>query len=152
MLIDFLFLSMMVMALYKGFRNGLIIGIFATIGWVIGLIAAIRFSDVAAEFLRSSLDLSPRLISIIAFIAVFSLVMLLVNLGARLIEKTVELALMGWLNKLGGIIFYVLLYTFIFCVVIYFADKVKILSRESVASSKVYHTLQPVFFTLKQLF
>jgi membrane protein required for colicin V production len=70
--------------------------------------------------------------------------MLLVHLGAKLVEKTVELAFMGWLNRIGGIFFYVLLYTLIFSVMIFFADKFKLISDETIAASRVYPWVKPL--------
>jgi membrane protein required for colicin V production len=144
MLIDILFLAMMIMAVYNGFRNGLIIAIFSIIGWILGLIAAFKFSSFAATYLRDNVNLSPRVLSIIAFILVFMIVVLIVNLGARLLQKTVELVMLGWLNRLGGIFFYVLLYTLIFSVLILFAEKVKLFNEETISSSKVYEWVKPL--------
>lgn len=144
MLIDLLFLGMMAIAIFKGIRNGLIVAIFSMVGWIVGLIAAFKFSDVAAGYLEGTLNLSPRTLHIISFLLVFFLVMLLINLGARLIEKTVELALLGWVNRLGGIFFYVLLYTLIFSVMIYFAVRVKLISEATIASSRVYPWIEPL--------
>lgn len=62
-----------------------------------------------------------------------------------------NLPLMGCLNKLAGIIFYVILYTLIFSLILYFADKAKLISEDTIASSKVYPVLQPVIIKLKQL-
>lgn len=144
MLIDTLFLGMMAIAVFKGIRNGLIVALFSIVGWILGIIAAFKFSDVAAGYLKGSLNMSSRTLYILSFILVFLIVMLLVNLGAKLVEKTVELAFMGWINKLGGIFFYVLLYTLIFSVMIYFAERVKLISDESIAASRVYPWVKPV--------
>jgi membrane protein required for colicin V production len=76
--------------------------------------------------------------------AVFILVMIVVRIGASLLEKTVELTMMGWLNRLGGVFFYVLLYAFIFSVMIYFAEKVNLLSEETISSSRVYSWIKPL--------
>ncbi|HUQ65653.1 MAG TPA: CvpA family protein, partial [Flavitalea sp.] len=111
MVIDILFLVMMAIAVFKGIRNGLIVAVFSIVGWILGIMAAFKFADVAAGYLKGSLNMSPSTVHILSFIIIFLLVMLLVNLGAKLVEKTVELAFMGWLNRLGGIFFYVLLYT-----------------------------------------
>jgi len=67
-----------------------------------------------------------------------------VNMGALLIEKTIQLTMLGWLNRIGGIFFYVLLYTLIFSVVVYFAGKSNLISRETLSSSKVYGWIAPV--------
>ncbi len=142
MLIDTLFILAMLIALFKGIRNGLIIAVFSLVGWVIGLYAALKFSSVAAEYLKDYIN--PRWLSILSFIIVFFIVVILIHLGAKLIEKVVEISLLGWANRLGGIIFYVLLYTFIFSVIILFAEKTRLLTEEATASSKVYGWLKPL--------
>jgi membrane protein required for colicin V production len=152
MFIDLLFLAMMGLAVFKGLRNGLIVAIFSIVGWILGLIAAFKFSDVAAGYLQGTLNLSTRTLHIVSFILVFLLVMLLVNLGAKLVEKTVELALLGWVNRIGGIFFYVLLYTLIFSVIIYFAVRVKLISNETLATSKVYPWVEPIADIIQQPF
>jgi len=150
MLIDTLFLGMMAIAVFKGFRNGLIVAIFSIVGWILGIFAAFKFSDAASRYLEGSLNMSPRTLYIISFILVFLLVILLVNLGAKLIEKTVELVFMGWINKLGGIFFYVLLYALIFSVMIYFAERVKLISDETIASSRVYPWVKPIALIIRR--
>ena len=144
MLIDILFLAMIAVAVFKGIKNGLIVAIFSIVGWILGIYAAFRFADVAAGYLKGTLDMSPKTLYILSFIIVFLIVMLLVHLGARVVEKTVELAFMGWLNRIGGIFFYVLLYTLIFSVMIFFADKFKLLSDETIAASRVYPWVKPL--------
>jgi membrane protein required for colicin V production len=143
---------MMAIAVFKGIRNGLIVAIFSIVGWILGIIAAFKFSDVAAGYLKGLVSMSPRTLYILSFIIVFLLVMLLVNLGAKLVEKTVELAFMGWINRLGGIFFYVLLYTLIFSVMIYFAERVKLISDESIAASRVYPWVKPIALIIQQPF
>lgn len=152
MVIDLLFLGMMMLAVFNGFRNGLIVALFSIIGWIVGLYAAFKFSYLAAEYLDSIIDVSPRMLSVISFIAVFGVVMLLVSLGAKIIEKTVELTMLGWLNRLGGIFFYVLLYTLIFSVLIFFAGKTKLLDEETISSSKVYEWVKPLAQIIQQPF
>lgn len=144
MLIDLIFLAMMAIAIFKGIKNGLIVAIFSIVGWILGIYAAFRFADVAAGYLKGTLDMSPKTLYILSFIIVFLIVMLLVHLGAKLVEKTVELAFMGWLNRIGGIFFYVLLYTLIFSVMIFFADKFKLISDETIAASRVYPWVKPL--------
>ncbi len=141
MVIDLLFLGAMLLAVFKGLKNGLVIAVFSLVGWVIGLIAAVKFSSVAAEYLKAHVN--PRWLSVISFVVVLVLVLLLVRLGATLIEKAVELSLLGWANRLGGIFFYVLLYAFILSVLIFFAEKVQLISEETISSSRMYPWIKP---------
>jgi membrane protein required for colicin V production len=152
MLIDLLFLGMMAVAVFKGIRNGLIVAIFSIVGWILGIYAAFRFADVAAAYLKGFLEISPKTLYIISFIIVFLIVILLVHLGAKLIEKTVELAFMGWVNRIGGVFFYVLLYTLIFSVMIFFAEKFKLVSEETIASSRVYPWVKPLALIIQRPF
>jgi membrane protein required for colicin V production len=152
MLIDPLFLGMMAVAVFKGIRNGLIVAIFSIVGWILGIYAAFRFADVAAAYLKGFLEISPKTLYIISFIIVFLIVILLVHIGAKLIEKTVELAFMGWVNRIGGVFFYVLLYTLIFSVMIFFAEKFKLVSEETIASSRVYPWVKPLALIIQRPF
>ena len=47
----------------------------------------------------------------------------LVGLGARLIKKTINFAMLGWLDRLGGMLLYIIIYTIIFSVILFFAEK-----------------------------
>ena len=152
MVIDLLFLGMMMLAVFNGVKNGLIVALFSIVAWILGLIAAFKFSDVAATYIDNLIDVSPRVLTIISFIVVFMLVVLLVNLGARLVEKTVQLTLLGWFNRIGGIFFYVLLYTLIFSVIVYFAEKTKLVNEETISSSKVYGWVRPLAEIIQQPF
>ena len=52
--------------------------------------------------------------------------------------------MMGWANKIGGIILYTILYMFTLSVVLFFVQKVKLISDESVANSVTWRWLQPL--------
>jgi membrane protein required for colicin V production len=48
MVIDAIFIVLMILAVIKGFRNGLIVAVFSFLGIIIGLAAAMKFSTVVA--------------------------------------------------------------------------------------------------------
>lgn len=152
MILDILFLGMLAMAIFKGFQNGLIVAVFSIVAWIVGLVIALRFSYVAADYLKPLIDVSPKMLYIISFLLVLSLVLTLVNLGARLVEKAVGMTPIGWLNRIGGIFFYVLLYTLIFSVIIYFAEKVKLINEETISSSRAYRWVRPLAHFIQGFF
>ena len=152
MIIDLLFLGMMMLAVFNGARNGLIVALFSMVGWLVGLYAAFNFSNLAADYLKDRINVSPQTLSIISFIFVFGIVVLVITLGAKLLEKTLQLTMMGWLNRIGGIFFYVLLYTLIFSLLILFAEKSKLLSEEAISSSKVYTWFKPLTLIIQRKF
>jgi membrane protein required for colicin V production len=133
----------MVIAVFKGFSKGFVVGIFSLIAFVIGLAAALKLSALVAQHLQSSSGMTGKWIPFLSFSLVFVVVVLLVNLGARVIKKTVSLAMLGWLDRLAGIVLYIIIYTIIFSVLLFFAEKMALLKPETIRVSKVYNFVAP---------
>lgn len=143
MIIDSAFLILMIIAVFKGFSKGFVVGIFSLIAFIIGLAAALKLSAVVAQHLQSSSGITARWMPLLAFSLVFLVVVLLVNLGARIIRKTVSLAMLGWLDRLAGMALYIIFYTIIFSVLLFFAEKMTLLKPETIKVSKVYDFVAP---------
>ena len=143
MLIDIIFLFLMVLAIFKGIKNGLILAVFSLVGLIVGLAAAIKLSVLVADYLKDTVNVSAKWLPFLSFILVFIGVLILVRIGATAIEKTIEFAMMGWLNKLGGIILYVVLYIILFSVLLFYADKLNLINPKTITASKTYTYLQP---------
>ena len=144
MLIDIVFLILVLLALFKGLRNGLIIALFSLVGFVLGIALAVKFSAVAAVYIGSAVNVSQRWLPLIAFFVVFVAVVLLVRLGARALEGVVQVAMLGWLNRLGGVVFYLLLYIFIFSVVLFYLYQIDFIKPEMAQTSVTYPYIQPL--------
>jgi len=144
MLIDIVFLVVIAIAAFKGTQRGFIIAVFSMIAMIIGLAAALKLSTVAAGYLRDSVDISARWLPLVSFILVFLIVVLIVRLVANLIQKTVEVASLGWLNRLAGALFYIIVYTIVFSVLLFFAKQLHLLEAETIADSKVYLWVEPL--------
>jgi membrane protein required for colicin V production len=144
MSIDIIYLVVIIIAVFKGIQRGFIIAIFSVIAIIIGLAAAIKLSATAAIYLNDAVNISSKWLPVFSFIVVFILVVLLVRLGANLLQKTVEIAFLGWLNRLAGAVAYAFLYTIVFSVLLFFAEQLRLLNEDSVADSKVYSWVKPI--------
>jgi membrane protein required for colicin V production len=51
--------------------------------------------------------------------------------------------LMGWANKVGGVLLYTALYTMIFSVLLFYALQLNVLTKDSIATSKCYDFVKP---------
>lgn len=142
--IDILCLVLLVLALFKGLKKGLVLALFSFLGFVIGLAAAIKLSAVVAGYLGQATNLSARWLPVLAFALVFVGVLLLVRLGAKLIEGALGLVLLGWANKLGGFLFFALLYLFVFSILLFWADNLRLLRDSFKAGSVAWPYLQPL--------
>jgi membrane protein required for colicin V production len=143
MLIDVVYLVLMLMALSKGLRRGLIVAVFSLVGLVIGMAAAMKFSAVVAFHLGQSLLISSKWLPVVAFLAVFVCVMLIVRWAANLLEAAVSMVWMEWLNKLGAVILYGCLYTAIYSVLLFYARQLGVLAPHAIAASRVYGFVAP---------
>jgi len=142
-MIDVIFAVIIVIACIKGYQKGLIIALFSLVAFIIGLAAALKLSAVVAGWLNGSANISAKWLPFISFAVVFFVVVLLVRWGGKLIEKTFEMVLLGWVNRLGGIIFYAALYIIIFSVFLFYADKIHLLKPETIKASQTYSFVQP---------
>jgi len=143
MFIDILFLFVMIAAFLKGYSKGLIVAVFSFAAIIIGLATALKLSSAVAVWLQTSTTISSYWLPFLSFALVMFGVVLLVRTGAKIVEKTVQFAMMGWVNKLGGIILYAALYISLLSVVIFFFDKMHLIKQDTIASSKSYNFIQP---------
>ena len=144
MLIDIVFLVLMLLAAFKGLRKGLIVALFSLIGFIVGLALAVKLSAVAAAYIGHTVNISERWLPLVAFLAVFLAVIFFVRLGARAIQGALEFAMLGWLNRLGGVLFYVLLYLFIYSIVLFYLTQIHVLKPEAVQASVTYPYIEPL--------
>jgi membrane protein required for colicin V production len=144
MLIDIIAAALLVMALFKGLKNGLVMAVFSFLAFMIGLAAALKLSNVAAAYIGSQVSVSGRWLPFLAFLAVFIIVVILVRLGAKLIEGLMKVVMLGWLNRIGGFIFYALLYLFIYSILLFYGTRMHLIKPETAASSLTYSFLAPL--------
>jgi len=143
MLLDIILLLLLVLAIIKGYQRGLIIGIFSLLAIIIGLAAAMKLSAVVAGYIGKAVKVSDAWLPIISFIAVFIIVVLLVRLGANMLHKTIEIALLGWVNRLGGILLYIAIYCIVFSVILFYLEQVNLIQKETITQSVAYPFIQP---------
>jgi membrane protein required for colicin V production len=132
-----------VFAVIKGFQRGLIVGIFSFVAVIVGLAAAIKLSALVADYLGETTNVSKQWLPVLSFLIVFIGVVLLIRLGANLLQKSVEAVMMGWANRLGGIVFYVAIYTIVYSILLFYATQLKLLSPETSEKSVVYGIISP---------
>jgi membrane protein required for colicin V production len=143
MLIDFIAFILFIIAIFKGMRKGLIVAVFSFVAYIIGLAAAVKLSTAMANYIGDNVAVSQRWLPFIAFIAVFIIVVLLVRLGAKLLQNAVQAVMLGWLNRIGGAIFYILIYFFIFSIVLFYATQLEIIKPSTIKSSNTYSLIEP---------
>jgi membrane protein required for colicin V production len=104
----------LVFALLKGLKNGLVIELASLAALVLGIYGAVKFSGITESYLSEHLNSSH--IGLISFFVTFVLIVIGVHLVAKLVDKLVSAVALGFINRLLGGIFSVLKYAFIISV------------------------------------
>lgn len=143
MVIDLAFALILILAVVKGYQRGLIVGLFSLVAVIIGLAAALKLSAVVAGYIGKTVKVSEEWLPLLSFAVVFIIVILLIRLGAKAIESVVQVAFLGWVNRLGGIILYVAIYTIVFSVLLFYAEQMKWIDRDTINKSLTYSYIQP---------
>jgi membrane protein required for colicin V production len=144
MFLDLVFLVFMILAVFKGYSRGMIVALFSIFAFIAGIAAAMKLSTTVAAWLGDNVHVSSRWLPVISFLVVFIGVVILVRIGAKFIEKTMDLVMLGWLNRVGGMLLYILLYSIHLSVVVFYASQVKLISDETLAASASWPFIQPL--------
>jgi membrane protein required for colicin V production len=143
MIIDVVVGAALLMAIIKGYQKGFIVALFSILAFVAGIAAALKLSTTVASWLDKSTNIGVQWLPFISFLLVFLGVVLLVRLGASFLEKGVQLVFLGWLNKILGIILFILLYMIILSVFLFYAYKMKLFSESVVNESVTFEYIYP---------
>lgn len=144
--IDIVLVLLLVFSAISGFKNGLIAEIASLAALVLGIWGAIHFSDVTSEFLIENLNLKTDHLNIISFVVTFVVIVILVHIVGNVISKLVETVMLGFVNKLAGLVFGILRAALILSIVLLIFDKidkdVKILPEKAKAESRMYEPIR----------
>ena len=138
MFLDIMVLALLVLALIKGLKQGLVVAALSFAAVFVGLAAALKLSTWVAGWLGNTVNIAATWLPFLAFIVIMVAVFIAVRILGAVLEQALELSLLGWANKLGGFILYALLYITVFSVIIFYAEKMQLLKPEAVAASNSY--------------
>ncbi len=144
--IDIVIGLVLAFALFKGFKNGLIIELASLAALVLGLLGAIKFHSVTEEFLSQHFD--SQYMGLIAFVGTFILIVIGIHLMAKVLDKLVSAILLGPINTILGAAFSLLKFAFIISVLIAvlnaFDPNSNVISKEQKEKSILYKPLASV--------
>ena len=110
--LDIIILILVVVATVIGLKIGLIKALLSLAGVVVGVILAGRYYSGVAEHL--TFISQPSIAKIAAFAIILIVVMIIAAVLASLIKWAISAMMLGWVNRLGGAVFGLVL-GMIFC-------------------------------------
>lgn len=107
-IIDIILLICFIPAVIQGIRKGFISQVISIISLVLGIWMSARFASLVSTWLAQWITASGQILEIVAFALILVVVFLVLGALGKLLEATIKLIMLGWLNKLLGVVFAVL--------------------------------------------
>ncbi len=104
-ILDIILLICFVPALIQGFRKGFISQVIAIISIIAGVWMSARFANIVSGWIGQYIQGSEQVLKVVAFALIFIAVIAVLALLGKLIEGTIRLVMLGWLNRLLGVLF-----------------------------------------------
>ena len=129
--------------MYTGFTKGLIISLASLAGLALGVYGAMKFSSITAQYLSAEFEIN---IPILSFALTFIIILFATYLLGKVLEKVVDILSLGFLNKIGGMLFSALkmglILAVIFVLINQVNDKFDLFDKSKLSSAYAYPYLK----------
>ncbi len=144
--IDIILGILLLLAAIGGFRKGLIIELASLVALILGIWGAIHFSYITSNFLIETFGWKWDHLSIVSFIITFIAIVVVVHIIGKTLTKVAETVLLGFVNKLAGLVFGFLKGALILSIVLVVFDHINegtgLLSEDTKTESRIYEPLK----------
>ena len=104
-ILDIILLICFIPAAIHGFQKGFISQVIAIISIIAGVWLSVQFASEVTVWLAQYIQGSEQVLKVVSFALIFIAVIAGLALLGRLVEGTVKLIMLGWLNRLLGVVF-----------------------------------------------
>ena len=159
-ILDIILLICFIPAVIRGISKGFVEQFIALLSIIIGAWVAYHFGGTLSEWAAGYLQVNEKVLNVICFTLIIIVAVVLLFLVGRLITGVIKIVMLGWLNRLLGLVFALLKVALVLgLLVTLFAslnDIFGLVKQETLDSSFMYSGLKnfadTVFPYLKKLF
>ncbi len=138
MVVDLFLLLFLIMGVYKGWTKGFIMAIVSFVSFFAALALALHFSGWVEGYLKKQTESTSDWLAFFAFLLVLIGAIIAIRLLGKIIEKSVELVMLGLINRLAGIGLYFFIYISLYAVVLVYLKQFDIMGDDTAIHSKSY--------------
>lgn len=150
--LDIIIIIPLLWGAYKGFTKGLIIELAGFVALALGIYGAIKLSGYTSDIIKKWFTPNTEYLEIISFAVTFLIIIILVHLLSRLIDKFIKAAALGIFNRIAGVFFGILKFSLIIGIAIIllnnFDKNSSVLSSETKNKSLLYRPLETVILKI----
>lgn len=144
--IDIILGILLILSAIGGFRKGLIVELASLAALILGIWGAVEFSYITSGFLIENFNWKWDHLNIVSFIITFAVIVILVHIVGNTVTKLVETVMLGFVNKLAGLVFGILRAALILSIILMVFDKidedVNILPDKAKEESQMYEPIR----------
>lgn len=130
---------------YHGFKKGFLMEIVSLVAFVLAIIGGFKLLHTGMELLEQHFEINGNLLPYIAFIVIFILIVVGLNLLGKILKKVLDMTLLGSVDNLSGLILGTLKWAFGISVILWLTSYVGMLIPDSyVEDSILYSYIEPI--------
>ena len=104
-ILDIILLICFIPAVVQGLRKGFISQAISIVSLIVGIWLSARFASAVSVWIGQWITASGQVLEIVVFALILILVFLALGAIGKLLEATIRLVMLGWLNRLLGVVF-----------------------------------------------
>ena len=144
--IDIIMGLILLFAAISGFRKGFISELVSLAALILGIWGAVEFSYITTDFIEKNFNVNNNYLNIISFVVTFIIIVILVHIVGSSVNKLIEVAMLGFLNKIAGFVFGIIRSALILSIILLLFDKidkdVEIISQKTRTESRLYEPVR----------
>ncbi len=102
---DIIILICFLPAIISGITKGFIEQVIALVSLVLGAWLAFKFSTVVSDWLKPYFEVSETVLNVISFAVIMVAVVLVLFVLSKILTGVTKLVMLGWLDRLLGLVF-----------------------------------------------
>ena len=143
--LDVILLIILLIGAFRGFQKGLFIEVIGIAALVIAVIGGFKLLHTGIAFLNTHFGNFSHLVPYIAFILIFLIILVLINLLGRTIKKALDLTLLGSLDNFAGALLGVLKWGIAVSILLWLTHLVGFrIPEETQQASFIYPYIEPL--------
>ena len=104
-ILDIILLICLIPAIIQGLRKGFISQVISIVSLIFGVWASARFATIVSAWIAQYITASEQVLKVVAFALIMVLAFLVLAALGKILEATIRLIMLGWVNRLLGLIF-----------------------------------------------
>ncbi len=152
-IIDIIILLCFIPAIINGLRKGLIAQVVSIISIILGVWMSFKFSSVVSGWIAGWFGgVSAEVLNITAFVVILIAVIFGLFALGKIVEASIKIIMLGWLNRLMGLVFSILkCFLIVGLVIIMFSsinESLNLVSEKALSDSALYPPFKEIAYKI----